>query len=224
MGQKVRPTGFRVGITENWSSRWYATKQEFGKLLVEDQRLRTFIKREYEFAGIPKIEIERDREKVHVYLHTARPGVIIGRKGAKVDKLKEDLQKICGREVKLEIREITNPEVNAQLVAESVAQQLLKRAAFRRVMKTAIKTARDKGAQGIRLQVSGRLGGSEMARCESFSEGKIPLQTLQAFIQYGFAEAFTTYGTIGVKCWVYHGPYGEQQDGGMIHGAHAKKG
>jgi small subunit ribosomal protein S3 len=223
MGQKVRPTGFRVGVTENWRSRWYAGKQEFGRLLVEDQRIRQFIKREYEFAGIPKIEIERDRERVHVFLHTARPGVIIGRKGAKVDKLKEDLQKICGREVKLEIREVTNPEVNAQLIAESIAQQLLKRAAFRRVMKTAIKTARDKGAQGIRLQVSGRLGGSEMARCESFSEGKIPLQTLQAFVDYGFAEAFTTYGTIGVKCWVYHGQYAEQE-GGMTHGAHAKKG
>ncbi len=223
MGQKVRPSGFRVGVTENWASRWYANKQEFGRLLVEDQRIRQFIKREYEFAGIPKIEIERDRERVHVYLHTARPGVIIGRKGAKVDKLKDDLQKICGREVKLEIREITNPEVNAQLVAESIAQQLLKRAAFRRVMKTAIKTARDKGAQGIRLQVSGRLGGAEMARCESFSEGKIPLQTLDANIQYGFAEAFTTYGVIGVKCWIYHGSYAKT-DGGMSHGSHAQKG
>jgi len=223
MGQKVRPTGFRIGITENWRSRWYANKQEFGKLLVEDQRIRLFIKREYEFAGIPKIEIERDRERVHIFLHTARPGVIIGRKGAKVDKLKDDLQKICGREVKLEIREITNPEVNAQLVSESIAQQLLKRAAFRRVMKTAIKTARDKGAQGVRLQVSGRLGGAEMARCESFSEGKIPLGTLQANIEYGFAEAFTSYGAIGVKCWIYQGPY-EKKDGGVSHGAHAKTG
>jgi small subunit ribosomal protein S3 len=223
MGQKVRPSGFRVGITENWHSRWYGNKREFGRLLVEDQRIRTYIKREYSFAGIPKIEIERDTERVHIFLHTARPGVIIGRKGAKVDKLKEDLQKISGREIKLEIREITNPEVNAQLVAESVAQQLLKRAAFRRVMKTAIKSAREKGAQGIRIQVSGRLGGSEMARCESFGEGKIPLQTLQAHVEYGFAEAFTTYGAIGVKCWIYHGPY-EVQDGGMGHGTHAKKG
>jgi len=223
MGQKVRPTGFRVGITENWSSRWYASKQEFGRLLVEDYRIRTFIKREYQFAGIPKIEIERDRERVHVFLHTARPGVIIGRKGAKVDKLKDDLQKISGREVKLEIREITNPEVNAQLVAESVGQQLLKRAAFRRVMKTAIKTSRERGALGIRVQVSGRLGGAEMARCESFSEGKIPLVTLQAHIEYGFAEAFTKFGTIGVKVWIYHGPY-DKKDGGVTHGAHAKKG
>jgi small subunit ribosomal protein S3 len=223
MGQKTRPTGFRVGITENWISRWYGNKQDYGKLLVEDQRIRLFIKREYQFAGIPKIEIERDRERVHVFLHTARPGVIIGRKGAKVDKLKEDLQKICGREVKLEIREVTNPEVNAQLVAESIAQQLLKRAAFRRIMKTAIKTARDRGAQGIRLQVSGRLGGAEMARCESFSEGKIPLGTLSAHIEYGFSEAFTSYGAIGVKCWIYHGEY-DKKNGGMSHGAHAKKG
>lgn len=223
MGQKVRPTGFRVGITENWVSRWYSKKQDFGRLLVEDQRLRKFIKREYEFAGIPRIEIERDRERVHVFLHTARPGVIIGRKGSKVDKLKEDLQKICGREVKLEIKEVTNPEVNAQLVAESIAQQLLRRAAFRRVMKTAIKTARDKGALGVRLQVSGRLGGAEMARCESQAEGSIPLTTLQANVQYGFAEAFTTYGAIGVKVWIYHGRY-STKEGGVIHGAHAKKG
>jgi len=222
MGQKVHPTGFRIGITENWRSRWYSKKKDFGRLLVEDQRLRKFIKREYEFAGIPKIEIERDIEHVKVFLHTARPGVIIGRKGARVDKLKEDLQNICGREVKLEIREVQNPEINAQLVAESVSQQLVRRAAFRRVMKTAIKTARDKGAHGIRLQVSGRLGGAEMARRESFSEGKIPLQTLQANIQYGFSLARTTYGAIGVKCWIYHGPYKHEE--GLSHGTHAKKG
>jgi small subunit ribosomal protein S3 len=205
MGQKTHPLGFRIGITENWRSRWYSKKKEFGRLLVEDQRIRSFILREYEYAGIPKIEIERDIENVKVFLHTARPGVIIGRKGARVDKLKEDLQKICGRDVKLEIREVLNPEINAQLVAESVGQQLLKRAAFRRVMKTAIKGARDKGAQGIRVQLSGRLGGAEMARCESSSEGKIPLQTLQAHIDYGFAEAHSTYGAIGIKVWIYKG-------------------
>lgn len=222
MGQKVHPTGFRIGITENWRSRWYSKKKEFGRLLIEDQRLREFIKREYEFAGIPEIEIERDFENVKIFLHTARPGVIIGRKGARVDKLKEDLQAICGREVKLEIREIQTPEINAQLIAESVGQQLLRRAAFRRVMKMAIKNARDKGVEGIRIQVSGRLGGAEMARRESFSEGKIPLQTLQANIQYGFSLARTTYGAIGIKCWVYHGPYKHEE--GSIHGAHAKKG
>jgi small subunit ribosomal protein S3 len=222
MGQKTQPTGFRIGITENWRSRWFANKQRFGKLLVQDQLIRKFIKREYAVAGIPKIEIERDMERVHVFLHTSRPGVIIGRKGAKVDKLKEDLEKLCGQEVKLEIREVLNPEIDAQLAAESVAQQLEKRVAFRRVMKSTIKSAMEKGAQGVKIQVSGRLGGSEMARCELFSEGKVPLQTLQAHIDYGFAEAFTTYGAIGVKVWIYRGPYKEEES--FSHAAHAKKG
>ena len=222
MGQKVHPTGFRVGVTENWRSRWFADKQNFGKMLVQDQHIRNFIKKEYEFAGIPKIEIERDMDRVHIFLYTSRPGVIIGRKGAKVDKLKEDLQRICGQEVKLEIREVLNPEVNAQLTAESVAQQLGRRAAFRRVMKMAIRTALDKGAQGVKIQVAGRLGGSEMARREMFSEGKIPLLTLQANVDYGFAEAVTTYGSIGIKCWIYHGPYREEES--FSHGSHAKKG
>jgi small subunit ribosomal protein S3 len=222
MGQKVHPTGFRVGITEDWRSRWFADKQRFGKLLVQDQHIRRFIKKEYEFAGIPKIEIERDMERVHIILHTSRPGLIIGKKGAKVDKLKEDLERMCQQEVKLEIREVTNPETNAQLTAEAVAQQLVRRAAFRRVMKMAIKGALDKGALGVKLQVAGRLGGSEMARCEIAAEGKIPLQTLQANVEYGFAEAFTTYGAIGVKCWIYHGPYKEEES--FSHGSHAKKG
>jgi small subunit ribosomal protein S3 len=224
MGQKTQPTGFRIGITENWRSRWFANKQQFGKMLVQDQHIRKFIKREYAVAGIPKIEIERDMERVHVFLSTARPGVIIGRKGAKVDKLKEDLEALTGQEVKLEIREVTNPEIEAQLVAEAVAQQLEKRAAFRRVMKQAIKAARDKGALGVKIQVSGRLGGSEMARCELFSEGSVPLQTLQAFIDYGFAEAVTTYGVIGCKVWIYRGHYSNQSEEVRSHGAHAKKG
>ncbi len=223
MGQKTHPTGFRVGVTENWRSRWFANKQRFGKLLVQDNLIRKFIKREYAVAGIPKIEIERDMERVQVFLHTSRPGVIIGRKGAKVDKLKEDLEKLCGQEVKLEIREVLNPEIDAQLAAEAVAQQLEKRAAFRRVMKMTIKTALDKGAQGVKIQVSGRLGGSEMARCEAFNEGKVPLATLQAHIDYGFAEAFTTYGAIGVKVWIYRGPYQEEEEG-FGHASHAKKG
>ena len=221
MGQKVHPTGFRIGITENWRSRWFASKQQFGRLLVQDQHIRKFIKKEFEFAGIPKIEIERDMERVHVFLHTSRPGVIIGRKGAKVDKLKEDLESICGQEVKLEIHEVSAPELDAQLVAEAVAQQLLKRAAFRRAMKMAIKSSMDRGAQGVKLQVAGRLGGSEMARRETFSEGKIPLQTLQARVEYGFSEARTTYGSIGVKCWIYLGHYDEEGQG---RGSHAKKG
>jgi small subunit ribosomal protein S3 len=221
MGQKVHPTGFRIGITENWRSRWFAGKQQFGRLLVQDQHIRKFIKKEFEFAGIPKIEIERDMERVHIFLYTSRPGVIIGRKGAKVDKLKEDLENVCGQEVKLEIHEVSAPELDAQLVAESVVQQLLKRAAFRRAMKMAIKSSMDRGARGVKLHVAGRLGGSEMARRESFSEGTIPLQNLQARVEYGFSEARTTYGTIGVKCWIYLGQYGEE---GLGHGAHAKKG
>jgi small subunit ribosomal protein S3 len=222
MGQKTHPTGFRIGITENWRSRWYSKKKDFGRLLIEDQRIREYIKREYQYAGIPKIEIERDIEKVKVYLHAARPGVIIGRKGARVDKLKDDLSAICGQDVKLEIREVTTPEIAAQLIAESVAQQLLRRAAYRRVMKMSIKSAMDKGVHGVRLQVSGRLGGAEMARRQTFSEGKLPLQTLQAKVDYGFTEAHTTYGSIGIKCWVYHGPYKKEE--GLRHGAHAKKG
>lgn len=222
MGQKSHPIGFRIGVTENWRSRWFADKQNFGRLLVQDQHIRSFIKKEYEFAGIPKIEIERDMEKVHVFLHTSRPGVIIGRKGAKVDKLKEDLQGICGQEVKLEIREVTNPEGSAQLTAESVAQQLLRRAAFRRVMKMAIRSSMEKGAQGVKIQVAGRLGGAEMARRETFSEGKIPLQTLQANVDFGFTQAITKSGSIGVKCWIYHGRYKEEES--FSHGSHAKKG
>ncbi len=221
MGQKVHPTGFRIGITENWRSRWFAGKQQFGRLLVQDQHIRKFIKKEFEFAGIPKIEIERDMQRVHIFLYTSRPGVIIGRKGAKVDKLKEDLESVCGQEVKLEIHEVSTPELDAQLVAESVVQQLLKRAAFRRAMKMAIKTSMDRGALGVKLQVAGRLGGSEMARRESFHEGSIPLQNLQARVEYGFSEARTTYGTIGVKCWIYLGQYSEEDQG---HGSHAKKG
>ncbi len=221
MGQKVHPLGFRIGITENWRSRWFAGKQQFGRLLVQDQHIRKFIKKEFEFAGIPKIEIERDMQRVHVFLHTSRPGVIIGRKGAKVDKLKEDLESLCGQEVKLEIHEVSSPELDAQLVAESVVQQLLKRAAFRRAMKMAIKTSMDRGALGVKLQVAGRLGGSEMARRESFHEGSIPLQNLQARVEYGFSEARTTYGTIGVKCWIYLGQYSQEELG---HGSHAKKG
>jgi small subunit ribosomal protein S3 len=222
MGQKCRPTGFRIGITENWRSRWFANKQRFGVLLVQDNLIRKFIKREYSMAGIPKIEIERDMERVQIFLHTSRPGVIIGRKGAKVDKLKEDLERLCGQEVKLEIREVLTPELDAQLMAEAVAQQLVKRAAFRRVMKMTIKTTMERGAKGVKIQVSGRLGGSEMARRETFHEGSVPLATLQAHVDYGFAEAFTTFGAIGVKCWIHRGPYKEEE--GSIHASHAKKG
>lgn len=221
MGQKVWPLGFRIGITENWRSRWYAPKSEFGVLLVEDFRIRSFIKKQFKFAGIPKIEIERDRESVTVILHTARPGVIIGRKGAKVDKLKADLEALTKRKVNLNIQEVPVPELDAQLVAESVAEQLEKRAAFRRVMKNAMRMAREKGALGVRIMVAGRLGGADMARTVSFSEGKIPLQTLVADVSLGMATAVTTYGSIGVKVWIYKGPH---EAGRRGHGAHAKKG
>ncbi len=209
MGQKVHPTGFRLGITEDWRSRWYADKKTFGKLLIEDQKIRKKIKKEYQFAGIPKIEIERTREAAKVTLHTARPGLIIGRKGAEIDKLKEELEKLTGRSVTIKIKEIAKPELNAQLVAENIAEQLVKRTPFRRVMKKTVETTMNAGAEGIKIRVGGRLAGAEIARREGVSEGKIPLHTLRADIDYGFAVAMTTYGTIGVKTWIFKGLKGK---------------
>ena len=207
MGQKVRPTGFRVGITDDWRSRWYAKKKDFGALLVEDQKVREFVKREYGFAGIPRVDLERKTEggEVTVIIRTARPGVIIGRKGAKVDKLKADLAALTHKKVDLKIIEIDRPELDAQLVAEGVAEQLKKRMSFRRVIKKSLELTMGAGAKGCKLQVAGRLGGHEMARTEHSHEGSIPLQTLRADIDYGFAEAFTTHGAIGVKCWIFRG-------------------
>lgn len=207
MGQKVRPTGFRVGITEDWRSRWYAKKKDFGPLLVEDQKIREAVKKEYGFAGIPRVDIERKTEggEVTVIIRTARPGVIIGRKGAKVDKLKEDLAKITKKKVDLKIQEIDRPELDAQLVAEGVAEQLKKRMSFRRVIKKSLELTMGAGAKGCRIKVAGRLGGHEMARTEHSHEGSIPLNTLRADIDYGQATAVTTHGSIGVKCWVYRG-------------------
>lgn len=207
MGQKVRPTGFRVGIYEDWRSRWYARKKDFGQLLVEDQKIREAVKREYGFAGVPRVDIERKTEggEVTVIIRTARPGVIIGRKGAKVDKLKDDLAKITKKNVDLKIVEIDRPELNAQLVAEGVAEQLKKRMSFRRVIKKSLELTMGAGAKGCKIQVSGRLGGHEMARTEASHQGSIPLQTLKADIDYGFALAITTHGSIGVKCWVFRG-------------------
>ena len=206
MGHKVRPPGFRIGITETWRSRWYADKAGFGNWLIEDQKIRRAIKRQYAFAGISRIEIERSRNKVKVIIHVARPGLIIGRKGAEMEKLKADLDRIApDREVDVVVVEVEKPEVDAQLVAEAVAEQLLKRAAFRRVCKNAIETAMNGGAQGARVQVGGRLGGADIARSEPFGQGKLPLQTLRAIIDYGFAEALTNYGKIGVKVWIYKG-------------------
>ncbi|MCF6155992.1 MAG: 30S ribosomal protein S3 [Candidatus Brocadia sp.] len=222
MGQKVCPIGFRIGITEGWKSLWYADKKDFGSLLVEDQKIRKIIKKSYGFAGIPFIEIERTRQDAKVTLHTARPGLIIGRKGAEVDKLRDELQKFIGREVVIKIKEISRPELYAQLVAENIAEQLEKRAAFRRAMKKAMDASVDAGAKGVRMQVAGRLGGAEIARTEKMSFGSIPLHTLRADVDYGFAEAKTTYGVIGVKVWIYKGLIGSVKE--KKHAPDAKEG
>lgn len=207
MGQKVRPTGFRVGVMEDWRSRWYASKQEFKDLLVEDYKIRQFVKKKYGFSGIPKIEIERTRDAVTVLLHTARPGVIIGKRGAEIDKLQEELQGLTGRRIEIKIQEVQRPELDAQLVAEDIAEQLQKRASFRRTIKKALEQTMNGGAKGIKVLLSGRLGGSEMSRTEGANAGSIPLSTLRAKIDYGFTEAKTAQGNIGVKVWVNQGDY-----------------
>ena len=205
MGQKVHPVSFRLGITQEWRSRWYAGKREFGRLLVEDERIRKMVKNNYKFAGIARIDIERTREEVNVMLYTARPGIVIGRKGVEVDRLRANLEELSSKKVNINIIEINKPELNGQLVAESVAEQLSKRASFRRTIKRAAEMTMDAGAGGVRIQVAGRLGGSEMSRREHISIGKIPLHTLRADIDYGFTEAPTSYGNIGVKTWIYLG-------------------
>jgi small subunit ribosomal protein S3 len=192
---------------EDWRSRWYANKQEFSDLLVEDFKLRKFIKKKYSYAGIPKIEIERTRDAVTVILHTARPGVIIGRKGSEVEKLQEELQTLTGRRIEIKIQEVARPEIDAQLISEDIAEQLQKRSSFRRTIKRALEQTMDGGAKGVKVLLSGRLGGSEMSRSEGSNLGSIPLSTLRARIDYGFAEAKTAQGHIGVKVWVNQGDY-----------------
>jgi len=214
MGQKVNPTGFRTGIMEGWKSRWYASKQEFSTLLMEDFKLRKFIKEKFRFAGIPKIEIERTRDDVKVVLHTARPGIIIGRKGTEVERLQGELQDLIGRRINIKIEEISRPELMAQLVAEDIAEQLAKRASFRRCMKRAMETSMEAGAKGIKIQLAGRLAGSEMARREKALVGSIPLSTLRAKIDYGFTEAMTAQGHIGVQVWINQGMYHEEPTDG----------
>ncbi len=204
MGQKVNPTGFRVGITRTWDSRWFS-KRDYAKLLHEDLKLRKVLKKKLFAAGIAKIEIERYANKVKVNVHTARPGIVIGKKGAGVEQLKEEVQGLSKSEVLLNIIEVKNPESNAQLVAESVAAQLEKRVAFRRAMKKCMTAAFKQGIKGMKIQVAGRLGGAEIARTEWYSEDSVPLHTLRANIEYGTAEASTTYGLIGIKTWIYHG-------------------
>jgi len=205
MGHKVNPIGFRVGITEDWRSRWCADKKTFGLYVVQDERVRQYIKKTYHFAGIPRIEIERTREQVKVILYAARPGVVIGRKGSEIDRLKADLEAIVGRSVQIKIEEVAKPELEGQLVAESIVEQLEKRSPFRRVMKKAADTTMQAGAKGIKIQSAGRLGGAEIARSERLVVGSIPLHTLRADISYGTHECRTPYGRIGVKVWIYRG-------------------
>lgn len=205
MGQKVNPHGLRVGIIKDWDSRWFANKASFGDTLVEDYNVREHIKKELYAAGVPRIEIERFADKVRILVHCAKPGLVIGRGGEKIDRLKADVEKKIGKSVILNIVEVKSPDITSQLVAESIASQLENRVSFRRAMKQAIGRAMKLGAKGIKVRVSGRLGGAEIARAESYHEGTIPLQTIRADIDYGFAEADTTYGKLGVKVWIYKG-------------------
>lgn len=204
MGQKVHPIGFRLGINRNWDSRWFAGK-EYSTFVIEDYQIRKFLKKRLFQAGVARIEIERAANKVRIRIHTARPGIVIGKKGIEIEKLKKDLEKEINREVIIDIQEVRKAEVEAQLVAENVALQLVRRIAFRRAMKKSVSTALRFGAQGIKIACSGRLGGAEMARREWYREGRVPLHTIRADIDYGFAEAFTTYGVIGVKVIIFKG-------------------
>lgn len=205
MGQKVNPHGLRVGIIKNWDSRWFANKRDFGDTLVEDYNLRKTLKKQLYSAGISKIEIERDGKRVRLHIHCGKPGMVIGKGGAEIEKLRVQCEEFLGKPVAINIVEIKNPDLNAQLAAENIAAQLEKRIAFRRAMKQAIRNAMKLGARGIKVQCSGRLNGAEIARGETYHEGTIPLQTLRADIDYGFAEANTTYGKIGIKVWLYKG-------------------
>ena len=204
MGQKVNPHGMRVGIIKDWDSRWYAEK-DFADNLVEDHKIRTFVKKKLYAAGISKVEIERSTDRVRVIIHTAKPGVVIGRGGAEIEKLKNEIAKLTKKKLFVDIKEIKRPERDAQLVAENIAQQLENRISFRRAMKSTMQRTMKAGALGIKASCGGRLGGADIARTEFYSEGTIPLQTLRADIDYGFAEADTTYGKVGVKVWIYKG-------------------
>ena len=205
MGQKVNPHGLRVGVIKDWDSRWYAREDKVGDLIVEDYKIREFLKKTLYSAGVPTIEIERDSAKVRIYIHCSRPGVVIGKGGEQIEALRQQVEKMIGKSVALSIVEVRTPDTNAQLVAENIAQQLEKRIGFRRAMKNAMGRAMRMGARGIKVKCGGRLGGAEIARSECYHEGTIPLQTIRADIDYGFAEANTTYGRIGVKVWIYKG-------------------
>ena len=205
MGQKVNPHGMRVGVIKDWDSRWYARADKVGDLIVEDYNIRKYLKGLLYAAGVPKIEIERDSAKVRIYIHCSRPGVVIGKGGAEIEKLRADVEKMIGKPVAISIVEVKSPDTDAQLVAESIAAKLEKRIGFRRAMKNAMSRAMRLGVRGIKVMCSGRLGGAEIARSETYHEGTIPLQTIRADIEYGFAEAATTYGRIGIKVWIYTG-------------------
>jgi small subunit ribosomal protein S3 len=221
MGQKVRPTGFRVGVMETWRSRWYAPKREFGDLLHEDFKIRQFVATRYAQADIAKVEIERTRDQVVVHLHTGRPGVIIGSRGKEVDKLKAELEDLTGRRMDVKVLEIANPNRNATLVAMRIAQQLEKRGSFRRAIKKTLDEVMSSGVEGVKIQMSGRLGGAEMSRCEKANRGSIPLSTLRRHIDYGFAQSKTTMGVIGVKVWIDLGDYSNEESSD---GSYAKTG
>jgi small subunit ribosomal protein S3 len=216
VGQKVNPYGFRLGVTTDWKSRWFASRQEYQDFIIEDRQIRDYVMGELPHAAISRIEVERTRDRLRVDVHTARPGIVIGRRGSEADRLRAGLTKITGNnKVQLNIQEIKQPEIDAALIAQGIADQLAGRVAFRRAMKRAVQNAQKAGAQGIRVQCSGRLGGSEMARTEWYREGRVPLHTLRANIDYGFREAHTTYGRIGVKVWIYKGdilPYKIQSE------------
>ena len=205
MGQKVNPLGLRVGVIKNWDSRWFVDDKKFGDTLVSDYQIRKYLKNELQKAGVPKIEIERDSHRVRVFIHCAKPGIVIGKGGAEIEKYKAQLEKMVGMPVALNVVEVKSPDLNAQLVAENIASQLENRVAFRRAMKMAIRNTMRLGAKGIKISCAGRLGGAEIAKTEHYHEGTIPLQTLRADIEYGFYEANTTYGKIGIKVWIYRG-------------------
>jgi len=216
MGQKTHPIGFRVGITRRHDSRWYANKKDFPRLLKQDQDVRAYIKKLFYGAQIPRIEIERSRELVRILVHCAKPGVLIGRKGVKVDQLRQDLAKMLGMRIQLDIFEINKPELEGQIVAEQISDQLQRRMPFRRTLKKMLELCRERGARGVKLQISGRLGGAEIARTETQTWGQVPLQTLRADVRYGYAVSRTSYGTIGVKAWIYRGDIDEVKDDGVL--------
>jgi len=205
MGQKTNPIGLRIPLTKDWRSKWYASNKDFGGLLYEDYIIRSVLKKKLESAAVPRINIERAASRCRVTIHTARPGVVIGRKGSEIDNLKIELSKLTGKEIYVDIQEVKSPDMDAQLVAETVALQLERRIAFRRAMKKAVQMAMDLGAKGIKIRCAGRLGGAELARVETYHHGSVPLHTLRANVDYGFAEASTVYGKLGVKCWICKG-------------------